>query len=35
MGVLKRLWTKIAPFAEAMEGMDGPTADYIFSLGKR
>jgi hypothetical protein len=35
MGVLKRLWTKIAPFAEAMEGMVDPTADYIFSLGKR
>jgi hypothetical protein len=31
MGLLKRLWTKIALFAEAMEGMDGPTSDYIYS----
>jgi hypothetical protein len=35
MGVLKRLWTKIARFAEAMEGVDDPTGDYILSLGKR
>jgi hypothetical protein len=35
MGVLERLWTKIARFAEAMEGVDDPTGDYIFSLGKR
>jgi hypothetical protein len=35
MDILKRLWTKIAGFAEAMEGMDDPTGDYIFSLGKR
>jgi hypothetical protein len=35
MGVLKRLWTKIALFTEAMEGMDDPTGDYIFSLGRR
>jgi hypothetical protein len=33
--VLKRLWTKIARFAEALEGMGDPTNDYIFSLGKR
>jgi hypothetical protein len=25
----------IARFAEALEGMDDPTGDYIFSLGKR
>jgi hypothetical protein len=36
MGVLlKRLWTKIARFAEALDGTDDPTGDYIFSLGKR
>ena len=35
MDVLKRLWTKIARFAEAMEGVDDPKGDYIFSLGKR
>ena len=35
MSVLKRLWTKIARFAEALEGMDDPTGDYMFSLGKR
>ena len=33
MGVLERIWTKIARFAEAME--DDPTGDYIFSLEKR
>jgi hypothetical protein len=35
MGVLKRLWTKIARFAEALDDMDDPTGDYIFSLGER
>jgi hypothetical protein len=35
MSDLKRLWAKIARFAEALEGMDDPTGDYIFSLGKR
>ncbi len=37
MSVLKRLWAKIARFAEALEGMDDPTGDYILSLslGKR
>ena len=35
MSVLKRLWTKIARFAESLEGMDDPTGDYMFSLGKR
>ena len=35
MGVLKRLWTRIARFAAALDGTDDPTGDYIFSLGKR
>jgi hypothetical protein len=35
MGVLERLWTKIARIAEALEGMDHPRGDYMFSLGKR
>ena len=35
MSVLKRLWAKIARFAEALEGMDHPTGNYMFSLGKR
>ena len=35
MGVLKRLWTKIARFAEALDGTDDPAGDYIFSLGER
>ncbi len=35
MSGLKRLWTKIARFAEVLEGMDAPTGDYILSLGKR
>jgi len=32
---LKRLWTKIARIAEVLEGVDDPTGDYLFSLGKR
>ncbi len=35
MSALKRLWTKIARFAEALEGIDDPTGHYMFSLGKR
>jgi hypothetical protein len=35
MSGLKRLWTKIARVAKMLEGMDDPTGDYIFSLGKR
>jgi hypothetical protein len=35
MSALKRLWTKIARFAEALEGIDDPIGDYMFSLGKR
>jgi hypothetical protein len=33
MSVLKRLWTKIALFAESQEGIDDPSGGYIFSLG--
>jgi hypothetical protein len=32
---LKRLWSSIARFAEALDGMDDPTGDYMFSLGTR
>jgi hypothetical protein len=35
MSVSRRLWTKMARFAEALEGMDDPTGHYMFSLGKR
>ena len=35
MGALKRLWTKIARFVEAMEGLDNPTSHYISVLAKR
>jgi hypothetical protein len=35
MSGLKRLWTRIARIAEVLEGMDDPTGDYMFSLGKR
>ncbi|MEW6450934.1 MAG: hypothetical protein AB1490_09815 [Pseudomonadota bacterium] len=35
MNGLKQLWTKIARFAEALEGMDDPKDEYILSLGKR
>jgi hypothetical protein len=35
MSALKRLWTRIARFAEALEGIDDLRGDYIFSLGKR
>jgi hypothetical protein len=35
LSALKRLWTKIARFAEALEGIDDQTGDYMFSLGKR
>lgn len=35
MSGLKRLWTKIARIAEVLEGVDDPTGDYLFSLGKR
>ena len=35
MSVLKRFWTRIARFAEALEGIDDPQGDYMLSLGKR
>ena len=35
MSVLTRLWTKITHFAQALEGIDDPTGDYMFSLAKR
>jgi hypothetical protein len=35
VSALRRLWTKIACFAEAMEGMDDPTGEYMLSLAKR
>jgi hypothetical protein len=35
MSVSKRLWTSIARFAEALEGIDDPTGHYMSSLGKR
>ena len=35
MSALKRLWTKIARFAEALDGVDDPTGHYMFSLAKR
>ena len=35
MSALKRLWTKIVWFAQALECIDDPTGDYILSLGKR
>jgi hypothetical protein len=35
MNILRRLWIRIARFAEALEGMDDPMGDYMFSVGKR
>ncbi|MEH2610619.1 hypothetical protein V1293_002908 [Bradyrhizobium sp. AZCC 1693] len=35
MSGLRRLWTRIARIAEVLEGVDDPTGDYLFSLGKR
>jgi hypothetical protein len=35
MNTLKQLWTKIARFAEALEGIDDPTGHYMLSLEKR
>jgi hypothetical protein len=34
MSIAKRLWTRIACFAEAFDAIDDPTGDYILSLGK-
>jgi hypothetical protein len=35
MSTLKRLWTRIARFAAALEGIDDPTGHYMFSLERR
>ena len=35
MNGLKRIWAKIAWFAEVLEGMDDPKGEYILFLGKR
>jgi hypothetical protein len=35
MRALKRLWTKIARFVEALEGIDDPTGHDTSSLAKR
>jgi hypothetical protein len=35
MSALKRLWTRIAAFAEALEGIDDPTGHYMLSLQRR
>ena len=35
MSALKPLWTRIARFAEALEGIDDPTGHYMSSLTKR
>jgi hypothetical protein len=35
MSEFKQLWTKLARFAEALEGMDDATGDYVLSLSKR
>lgn len=35
MSALKGLWTKVARFAKALEGIDDPTGHYMFSLEQR
>ena len=35
MSYLKRLWTRVARFTEALEGIDDPTGHYMFSLEER
>lgn len=35
MNRLRQLWTQIAQFIKALEGMDDPLGDYMFALGKR
>ncbi len=35
MSTLMRLWTKVARFARALEGIDDPNGHYMFSLEKR
>ena len=35
MSRLNRLWTSIMGFVKAMEGMNDPIGEYMFSLGRR
>lgn len=35
MSIVKRLWTRMRPILETLEGMDDPMGDYIISLRKR
>jgi hypothetical protein len=35
MSALKRLWTRIARFAEALDGVGDTRGDYMVSLGQR
>lgn len=35
MNYLNRIWTRVARFAEALEGVDDPTGHYMFLLKKR
>lgn len=35
MSILKRLWTGIAQYIKALEVIDDPVGEYMFSLGKR
>ena len=35
MSCFKRLWTKVALLAKALEGIDDPAGRYMFSLEKR
>jgi len=35
VSILKQIWTRIAQYAKALEGMDDPVDDYMFTLGKR
>ena len=35
MRTLRRLWTRLVSFAEALNGIDDPVGDYILSIGKR
>jgi hypothetical protein len=35
MSTLKRIWTQIVRFAEALEGMDDPIGDAMLSIEKR
>ena len=35
ISILNRFWTSTARYVKALEGMDDPVGDYMFSLGKR